>query len=156
MPAVKKLAQAVAAIAMGAGLITATSVTFTQSASAATSCAGSLVESRALKNVSGTTLAWLNVYWDGTYDCVRLQSSGATWGVKKDMDVIIESCPLSDKGKNYCHTIDWDSDSGSYSYYAGPRKVNGVNKCIDATGSVEMPGDNRIYQVSTSPYIGHC
>jgi hypothetical protein len=153
---VKKLAQAVAAIAMGAGLITATAVTFTQSASAATSCAGSRVESRALKNVSGTTLAWLNVYWDGTYDCVQLQSSGATWGVKKYMDVGIDSCPLSDKGKNDCHTIDWAADSGSYSYYAGPRKVNGVNKCITAFGSVQMPDDSHLYQVFTSPYVGHC
>lgn len=142
---------------MSLGLISASAVTLSPQASAAASgCSGTRVESRAAKNSAGTTLAWLNVYWDGTNNCAELQSSGTTWGKSKVMSVGIASCPLSSKGEAYCDSIDFDGDTGTFLYYAGPVRVNGVGKCVAASGYIVVPGDSYRHQVFTSPSVGHC
>ncbi|GAA4222866.1 hypothetical protein FHR32_001773 [Streptosporangium album] len=156
MLAIRTIARPVTALAMSLGLISASAVTLSPQASAASGCSGSRVESRAVKNNSGTTLAWLNVYWDGTYNCAEVQSSGATWGTSKKMGVSIQSCPLSSKGQNGCNAIAFDGDSGTFKYYAGPVRVNGVGKCVAASGEVVMPGDPYVHQAFTSPFVGHC
>jgi hypothetical protein len=155
MADMKKLARVAGAFALAsAGLTAAVTVTTAGPASAATSCAGTLVEAQPIKNVGGTTLGWLDVYWDGTYNCVITQSTANTSGVKKWMVAAIWSCPLADKGTWDCHQIAYQVDQGNYLYYAGPKMVNGVGKCVQALGEIDPPDDNHIYQVLTR--VGHC
>jgi hypothetical protein len=154
MSVAKKLVQAAAVVALGAGMTTASVATSARPASAAGVCSGSLVEADSIKTSSGTVLGWLNVYWDGTYNCAEVQSAGSTWGVKKYMSVAIDSCPLSDKGTDICHTISHGRDNGNYSYYAGPAKVYAVGRCISASGEIDLNG--YIYQNWTHPMVGHC
>ena len=157
MHAFRKVLRKVAAVALGVAVMAGSVVAWSAPASASAACSGTRVESQALKNISGTTIGWLNVYWDGTYNCAEMQSAGSTWGKRKWMVASISSCPLSDKGKSYCHTIANDSDSGNFEYYAGPVRVSGVGRCVSAWGEIgDLPGDNYVYQVNTSPYVGHC
>ncbi|MDR8412411.1 hypothetical protein MTP10_27230 [Nonomuraea sp. 3-1Str] len=157
MHALRKALRKVTAVALGAGVLAGSLVAWSAPASAGVACGGTRIESQPLKNVSGTTIGWLNVYWDGTNNCAEMQSSGATWGKRKWMVAAISSCRLSDKGSTYCHTIDDDSNSGNFEYYAGPARVNGVGRCIAAWGEIsDLPGDNHVYQVFTKPYVGHC
>lgn len=117
------------------------------------SCSGTLIEARSIKQGS-TTLGNLYVYWNGTYNCARTVSSNVTWGTPKRMYAEIRSCPRSDKGSELCHWLDADDDYGTFRYYAGPVKVNGVAKCIAARGYIEWGGVKHYAQ--TNPWVGHC
>lgn len=129
----------------------ATILTTAGPAAAESRCSGTMVESLAIKK-SSTVIGYLNLYWDGTYNCAETQSAGSTWGDSKKMGVIIKSCPLSNKGSYGCNSIASDSDGGTYRYYAGPVRVNGVNRCVQAHGDITLGG--YVYLVSTR--VGHC
>lgn len=116
-------------------------------------CSGTLVESRNIKTSDGV-IGYLNVYWDGHYNCAETVSANQNWGVLKSMSAYIASCPKSNKGGDSCDVIDSDSDIDGYRYYAGPVRVDGRDRCITATGYILWPDQEG--WARTSPYVGHC
>lgn len=116
-------------------------------------CNGTLINTKAIKKGS-TVLANVNLYWDGTNNCVETVSSSTTWGVSKHMAAQIWSCPLSSKGDTNCgsNLIDYDDDLGSFKYYAGPAEVYGKNRCVKFAGSLIWSGTSYGYTSN----VGHC
>lgn len=75
MHAFRKVLRKVAAVALGVGVMAGSVVAWSAPASAAAACSGTRVEAQALKNVSGTTIGWLNVYRNAG-QCSGLQAGG--------------------------------------------------------------------------------
>ncbi|MGC0331572.1 hypothetical protein RKD23_004562 [Streptomyces sp. SAI-170] len=83
-------------------------------------CNGDLVYSADAKGVdsySNTVVAHIYAYWDGTYNC-EVAVKKVFVGTSTRMELTLWS--------NYGE----DTDSGYFSYYAGPVKVKAVNSCI--------------------------
>ncbi|MBO2455717.1 hypothetical protein J4573_52185 [Actinomadura barringtoniae] len=153
----KKAPAALAAALLATSFIGA--LGFQGQAAAADRCSGTLVEEQRLTG-GGKTLAYLNLYWDGHYNCAELVSSSTTSGTLKAMGVYIYTYPLSCKNGG-CGIGSYTASAGEYSgfrYYAGPKRLDGRNKCVRAYGVIDWPatGDSREYNVSTKPAIGHC
>lgn len=92
----------------------------------------------AIKNNSGTTLAYLDVYWSWSTDrnCLVVNHSGPTYGERAYTEAKIRpsgrswpSCPSST-----------GCDGGMYSYYAGPvytpAGLDMTNRCVDISGTI--------------------
>lgn len=91
-----------------------------------------------IKNGSGTTLAYMDVYWSWSTkrNCLVTNHTGPTYGERAYTQATIKptgrswpSCPSST-----------GCDGGMYSYYAGPvytpRGVDMTNRCINIKGVI--------------------
>ncbi|MFC4337743.1 hypothetical protein [Salininema proteolyticum] len=145
----KRLAVALAAIAA----FSLSAVAIPGTASAAGPCGSSyaLVGHYPIKDSYYGTVAYIDVYWSSTSkrNCAVTNGTGATYGLKRHKGVSIN--PSSSSGRV-------DSDSGAFSYYAGPvytpRGYNLSGECIDVDGTVGLPGGNEV----TGRYLSrvHC
>ncbi len=88
-------------------------------ASAASGCSGSVIDSIKHYNYSGAHVATSYLYWDGTYNCVIANKAGSYYGVSSRMSLTI-----------YSQSGGADPDNGYFSQYAGPVKVYGKGTCI--------------------------
>jgi hypothetical protein len=149
-----KLTRAVAALVLTLGAVTGSTLVGGGPAAAADRCSGTLIEERNITTGTSGVIGYLNVYWDGHYNCAETVSASKDWGVLKQMGVWIYSCPLSDKGGSTCHTISKDQDYDGYAYYAGPVRVDGRNRCVAAEGYILWPSTDG--GARTNPYVGHC
>ena len=106
---------------------------------------GSLIESDPL-TANGTTYGYLNLYYNSAngYNCAETTSASATYGKNKFMEVTLfvcketspsDNCTLLSTNKPY-----FDSDTGNYSYYAGPVGVYGKGHCIEANAEIIWNG----------------
>jgi hypothetical protein len=123
-----------AAVLMGVAVVGP--VATAPAASAASGCAGSVIQTLKHYNYNGTHVATSYLYWDGTYNCVVSDKVGSYYGVSSRMSLTI-----------YSQSGGADPDNGYFSYYAGPVKVNGRNTCIAfeldmwSTGGADMLQD---------------
>ncbi|HET9172007.1 MAG TPA: hypothetical protein VFN97_21420 [Actinospica sp.] len=138
----KTISASLSVAALGAMLVAAPEASATSSGG---SCVGSLISASPIiedqGNNVGSTLGYLNVYWDGSTgeNCAILNSASSDWGQTKWMAV-----QLFEKG----NPSNSQTDANYYKYYAGPISVPGAGRCIyaDGTISLETPG------VATSGY----
>lgn len=71
------------------------------------------------------------------------------YGTPKPMNLVIHKCQSS----TYCtNPPASDSDSGNFSYYAGPVSVTAPNNCIVVAGNITYNGKI----ASASSGISHC
>jgi hypothetical protein len=108
---------------------------------------------------SGSKVGELQIYYNSSTgdNCAYFQSLGAARGVAKKMYVSIQVCQETKSGGT-CTSIKTShgssSDSGTYSYYAGPVGVYGKGRCISSYGGMVWNGVT--YQFKTSPAASHC
>ena len=115
---------------------------------------GTVVDSVPIRDDTGTTLGYLNVYYNSSngYNCAKTVANDTT--SKKSMGVGLVACkethesdictPVGDS-KPYV-----DTDDGNYYEYAGPVGVSAKGHCIYATGHIGP------YPINTSPAASHC
>lgn len=92
-------------------------------------CSGTLLLHKPVKNDAGTTIAHLDVYYGGGWNCAYLRKSGPAYGVNGAMRVTITRCKETTQSST-CTADGGDVDNGNYSYYAGPVTVYAPNNCI--------------------------
>ncbi|MEO3791098.1 hypothetical protein ABGB14_12825 [Nonomuraea sp. B10E15] len=165
MVVARRIARAVTAVVISGVVSVASAVTVSQPALAADGCSGKLLQTRNMKDNGGRVIAKLHLYWDGTRNCAVLRATSASVATKKTMSVTLLTCARSAKGKRTCDPrIGRAYDGGQFTYYAGPVRLNGVNKCVAASGTfrkvrnpaIRPPEAHPQYTVATSPYVGHC
>ncbi|MEV6205785.1 hypothetical protein [Kitasatospora sp. NPDC051914] len=134
----KRITGVLAALAMAVATGVAVSVT---PASAAGGCAGRIIDHQDLTAINGPYVGQfvgrVNLYWDGTYNCVVFTKAGGPYyGVPTPMGVLIE---------NEAGEFRQDpTERTFYSYYAGPAKVNGVGQSIRWTAKLLDSSDTVI------------
>ncbi|WP_327065772.1 hypothetical protein OG500_08350 [Kitasatospora sp. NBC_01250] len=83
-------------------------------------CAGNLVWSHEVTDMSGHAAGWVYDYWDGSNNCsVFVKSEYA--GVKTLTEISITT-----QGG-----VHGGFDEGNYTTYAGPVRINGTGTCVD-------------------------
>lgn len=121
------------------------------SASAASSCGGSLIDSRNLV-VHGSKVGELDVYYSRASgrNCAKMLHAGRTWGKRRSTMVVLKRLQRW-AGPGWM-TSATRLDVGNYRYYAGPVSVAARGHCIEAEGMITVGGVSR--WISTG--IGHC
>ena len=120
-------------------------------ASAATSCSGSLIRSQTIKNSAGTAIAYLRVYWNSSTgrNCAETRHASSTWGKSRKTAVYIVKCTQTTPTGCTETTAD-DYDGGYFKYYAGPVSVYSPKNCVRASGYIYTAGGSKRY-VTTGP-----
>ncbi|GGP56643.1 hypothetical protein [Streptomyces sindenensis] len=121
-----------AAVLTGASLIAP--VANAAPAAAAAGCSGTQVD-QSSHSYGGEVIAVVGLYWDGTNNCVIADKKGSYYGVSSKMTLALET----QKGTS-------NSDSGFFSYYAGPVKLNGKNTCVAYELVMYKPGGRDVIQ----------
>ncbi|QIK72455.1 hypothetical protein G7070_09480 [Propioniciclava coleopterorum] len=113
-------------------------------ADAAANCTGSLTGSFAVHSTRGDKIGELDVYYssaNGGTNSACMRHSNRLWGVKSATGVQIAKCRSFTGGCSGVSFTDAGSQTGSYSYYAGPVKVTGTaSRCVTVRGYVTEPG----------------
>lgn len=95
-------------------------------------CAGVAVDSATVRS-GGKTLGWLTFYWDS--------ASGNNCAVMvKDGDVLPGRTPMQVAIHQTSAPYNTVQDYGNYTWYAGPVKVYGRDKCVWANGHIDGVG----------------
>ncbi|GAT73132.1 hypothetical protein [Microbacterium hydrocarbonoxydans] len=119
---------------LGAALLAASlTVAVPATANAATyssSCKGSHVATKAIKNSAGTVLARVGVYRDGNYMCAVLVKAGPVYGVPTYTDLMV-STPQ-----------DYGFDQGYFSYKTDAIRVYAPNHRVLLNASVTGKNGN--------------
>ncbi|MET8148295.1 hypothetical protein ACIBSW_27020 [Actinoplanes sp. NPDC049668] len=121
------------ALGMAAAAAVATVVVDVAPASAgAYGCAGVAVDSDTITR-GGKTLGWLTFYWDSASgdNCAVMVKNGDVLPGRVQMQVAIHQAEAPYRTHQ---------DYGNYSWYAGPVKVDGRNKCVWANGHIDGVG----------------
>jgi hypothetical protein len=129
-------------------------------AAAATSCAGSLIDSQPMTDLagSGATYGTLYVYYDSSTGKNCAKATNST-GVSHDMIVWISRCAPGTGSSWYnCNTSDpfvqgGNYDRGYYHAYAGPVNTPGsaAGRCIEAYSQITVGT-----KTGTADIGGHC
>ncbi|MFJ2030227.1 hypothetical protein [Streptosporangium sp. NPDC087985] len=143
-----------------AALIGATAVplTLTATPAAAASCSGSHIDHLAVKTSGGSVYGYLDLYYGSGVNCAQLNRS-VDYGVAsngQNMGMIVQmwACAKGSSSSSCTsNALDHDSDSGHFSYYAGPITVNGTNRCIKVQASIQDKNYN--WANLTTP-VFHC
>jgi hypothetical protein len=119
---------------------------------------GTLIETDKL-TANSTTYGYLNIYYNSAngYNCAETTSASATYGKNKIMAVELDVCKQT-SSSDTCTTISYskpyeDTDTGYYSYYAGPVGVNGKGHCIHAAAEINWNGYAATYNTGGA---SHC
>ncbi len=120
---------------VGALLLTGGSVVAQAApAQAAQGCGGNLVG----QHVYADGYAQVDVYFDGSTNCLINRTRGSSWGQAKYMGIGVKRGSTS---SYYCNVGDKFSlryaDCGYFNYYAGPVRVYAPNSCISFTATVQ-------------------
>ncbi|MEU4519939.1 hypothetical protein AB0F52_14605 [Amycolatopsis sp. NPDC024027] len=148
----KKFAMLLAVLLTATGL-----VTLPATASAATSCSGSLID-RKVVSYGGADIAELAVYFNAStgVNCARMNHLGVTYGHPYRTAVFIVACTETSPASVCDYYGSPDAQDGTYSYYAGPVEVTARGRCIHAAGDIYYPSASNKRHVETSPAASHC
>ncbi|MFF3670835.1 hypothetical protein [Microtetraspora malaysiensis] len=130
-----------AAALVGASIVP---LTVTAGPANAASCGGSLIDSIAVKNSSGTTYGTVKLYYSSSSgtNCARLDRV-VNPGTKKGMILSLYACG-SGWSVSKCHQDFYaiGQDSGQFGQYAGPVTVNGKGRCVQVEASVQAANNS--------------
>jgi hypothetical protein len=124
-----------------AAAVVAATLSFAGTADAAGSCSGSLIDTYNVTGdyspYTGQYVGQVRLYWDGTNNCaIFTKSGGPLYGVTTSMSIKLMASTSPERS---------DTDSGSFSQYAGPVTVAAAGKCIRWEGSIVYNGRTVAY-----------
>ncbi len=127
-------------VVAGSVVGTVASAVVTATPAEAATCGGNLIRHLPINNGAGTTLAWLDIYYNPSNgrNCAMTRHSDATWGKSRVTYVAIHRCQQTEPGG--CTVVASDFDKDSYAYYAGPVSVWAGSHCIYARGYIQWNG----------------
>lgn len=124
-------------------------------------CSGSLIAQKSIRTTENVQFGVLNVYYDSStgVNCaaaVKYAAGGA--GTPSQTSVSIYRCVAGSAPGSSCYTDDSDSDSGSFSSYAGPASVYAAGRCIRLYASIWHPTNGWIgtYWGGNANKAEHC
>lgn len=126
---------AISTALVGYGLVTA------PSASAANyGCAGSSIDSFAVKSQQGTTFGHIYLYFDSSTkkNCaVTVKNDAGSYGTVTYTSIHIWKCSAGTRAGSDCSNIDSDvKDAGDYKYQAGPKSLAAGGHCIEVDATI--------------------
>ncbi|MFJ3716678.1 hypothetical protein [Streptomyces sp. NPDC090057] len=126
--------------------IAASGVVFAPAASAAAyGCAGSEIDTYAVKTSGGTQYSTIHLFYDsstGNNCAVNVATTAGGYGTAEKTMVNISVCSGTTLSSCVGGQITNKADVGNYQYYAGPVSVHAANHCILVSGSREHNGVN--------------
>lgn len=145
--------RAAAVLAVAAALGGVVLLACVNSARAASSCSGALIDSRNLV-VHGSKVGELDVYYDSASgrNCAKMNHAGSTWGKRLYTEVSVARCRERSAVNQVCNATAGGYDPGMYRYYAGPVSVPARGHCIVADGAISIGGKERWVYTGVS----HC
>ncbi|MFL6139589.1 MAG: hypothetical protein ACJ74O_17555 [Frankiaceae bacterium] len=108
-------------------------------------CGGNVIyRDKAFYN--GNAVGELVVYYNASTgnNCARFDHVGAAYGVTAYTEVTLYKCSATQPGNGCGTTLDADSNSGYFQYYAGPVRVQAPHNCVRADGFIYWHGAYRV------------
>jgi len=124
-------------LALGAASLAAGAITVVAPGSASAAeygCAGTLLDTYAVKSAVGNTLSHIRLYYNaGTgYNCAVNVKTAYYSQFKHDISIFMHNEDFTEDDNNR-PGYNNDSDGGKFQYYAGPIKVYAKGKCVSIT-----------------------
>ncbi|MFF7447570.1 MULTISPECIES: hypothetical protein [unclassified Streptomyces] len=114
-------------------------------------CSGNLIDTYDVKTSNGVKYGVVYLYYstaDGGTNCAVTVDT--YFGTRKHMAIFIDRCAAGSVAGRSCASDQYDSDSGNYITYAGPRQVTGsANRCIKLNGVIHNPSGSSLAQLVT-------
>jgi opacity protein-like surface antigen len=120
-------------------------------AQAAQGCGGTLVG----QHVYAGGYAQVDVYFNGSTNCLINRTRGSSWGQAKYMGIAVKR---SSSSTFYCNVGDKFSltyaDCGYFNYYAGPVKVYAPHSCISFSATVKKANGTVVHRTWFGVHCG--
>ncbi|MDL5364721.1 hypothetical protein QSH18_03800 [Xanthomonas sp. NCPPB 2654] len=115
-------------------------------AARADGCGGNLIDHKPVR-IGGEKVGELQLYYNSGNgkNCAVFAHAGPTWGKALTTSVEVYVCKPN---KNNCGVWQWAPwwarDDDTYSYQAGPVRIDGRNKCVQSIGYIDYKGQTGI------------
>lgn len=115
-------------------------------AARADGCGGNLIDYKPVR-IGGEKVGELQLYYNSGNgkNCAVFSHAGPTWGKALTTSVEVYVCKPN---RNNCGVWQWDPwwdrDDGTYAYQAGPVRIVGEDKCVQAIGYLDYKGQTGI------------
>ncbi|MGW1711407.1 hypothetical protein ACWCP8_39780 [Streptomyces sp. NPDC002206] len=116
-------------------------------------CSGNLIDTYDVKTSNGVKYGVVYLYYstaNGGTNCAVTVDTYFGTSTSKDMSIFIGRCAAGSSAGSSCFQDQYTSDTGNYSWYAGPRSVTGTaNRCVTLNGVIHNPSGSSLAQVVT-------